>query len=123
MSGSGFVCLAMLLLVAPSALAESIFRCVEKNGEVVIRNFPCSAESTSTEFTGSAATAADAGNSKAKPSAPPQQLRAGMSKSEVRAILGNPKEVFQEEGVDGRVDTWSYGSRTLQFDAGGKLIQ
>ena len=44
-----------------------------------------------------------------------------MTASEVRAILGAPTEITQEEVVDGRVQTWSYGSRSLQFDPSGRL--
>jgi outer membrane protein assembly factor BamE (lipoprotein component of BamABCDE complex) len=121
MSGSGCVFLAMLL-VAPSASAESIFRCVEKSGEVVIRNFPCSPDSVSTEF--KASTQTDVPNPKPGSAAAQRELRAGMSQSEVRAILGNPTNVTQEERADGNAYTWWYGgSRTVQFDVKGHLVK
>ena len=123
MSGSVYVgVLVATVLVVPPAFAESIFRCLEKNGEVVIRNFPCSSDSVSTELTTSART--DAQNSEPGLAAAQRELRAGMSKSEVRAILGNPTNVMHEEGADGNVYTWSYGgSRTVQFDATGHLVK
>ena len=119
---SRYLLLLALLLVAPSALAESIFRCVEKSGGVVIRNFPCSSDAVSTEITTSTQT--DAQNPKTGPATAQRELRAGMSQSEVRAILGNPTNVIQEEGADGNVYTWSYGgSQTVQFDAKGHLVK
>jgi hypothetical protein len=115
-----FTPLALLCVVWP-AHADSIFRCVEKNGEVVFRNFPCSPDAASTEF---AAPTATGSASKQGPASAQKELHPGMSQSEVRAILGSPKEITQEEGVDGRVDTWSYGdARTLQFDARGNLVK
>jgi hypothetical protein len=48
--------------------------------------------------------------------------RIGMTTKEVKAILGEPTEVTQEEVVQGRVETWSYGaSRSVQFDHSGRL--
>jgi hypothetical protein len=44
--------------------------------------------------------------------------RLGMTQTEVKAMWGEPTEITMEEVVQGRVDTWSYGSRSLQFDAG-----
>ena len=43
----------------------------------------------------------------------------GMSRAEVRAIWGEPREISQEEGVEGRVDKWSYdASRSAEFLSG-----
>ena len=48
--------------------------------------------------------------------------RIGMTTKEVRAIWGEPTEVTQEEVVQGRVETWSYGaSRSVEFDHSGRL--
>lgn len=42
----------------------------------------------------------------------------------MRAILGAPTPVTQEEVVDGKVATWSYGeSRSIRFNAQGKAAQ
>jgi hypothetical protein len=119
MSDSRYVFVLAMCLVAPSALADSIFTCTDKDGKVVLRDFPCPAESASKEMTGPATTEPR----RTGPGGSSQDLRPGMSKGEVRAILGNPTQVTQEEGVEGRVDTWSYGSQTLQFDATGHLIK
>jgi len=122
MSGSMRVFLAMLAL-APAAFADPIYVCKESDGKVVYRDFPCSPGAESTAF-GDPKTSYAKSTRSAK-SATDQQLRAGMSKNEVRSILGNPTQVTQEEGVDGRVDSWSYGegSEALQFDATGHLIK
>ncbi len=48
--------------------------------------------------------------------------RIGMTTKEVRAMWGEPTEITQEEVVQGRVQTWSYGaSRSVQFDHTGRL--
>jgi len=40
----------------------------------------------------------------------------------VRAILGSPTAIVQEEAVQGIEVTWIYGdSRVLQFDSAGRL--
>lgn len=109
--------------VAPAVRADPIYVCKGSDGKVVYRDFPCPPDAESTAF-GDSKTSEAKGIKPAKPAAE-QDLRAGMSKNEVRSILGNPTEITQEEGVDGRVDTWSYGagSKTLQFDAAGHLIK
>ena len=56
------------------------------------------------------------------PPATQGEPRIGMTTREVRAIWGEPTEVTQEEVVQGRVQTWSYGaSRSLQFDHSGRI--
>jgi hypothetical protein len=43
-----------------------------------------------------------------------------MTFQEVRARWGAPTDISQEEGVQGRIDTWSYGdARSVQFDSRG----
>jgi len=120
---SGSICvLLVMLIVAPAAFADSIYVCKAKDGNVVYRDFPCPPDAESTAFGDSKKS--DPIGAKTAVAAAERELRAGMSKSEVRAILGSPTEVTQEEGVDGRVDTWSYGgSRTVQFDAAGHLVK
>ena len=50
------------------------------------------------------------------------ELRTGMTAREVKATLGQPAEITDEEVVEGRVQTWSYpGAGSLQFDASGRL--
>lgn len=56
------------------------------------------------------------------PPAAQGEPRIGMTTKEVKAIWGEPTEVTQEEVVQGRVQTWSYGpSRSVQFDDTGRL--
>ena len=149
------------LLAAPLASAQTVFKCVEKDGAALYRNSPCPSESQSkvwlrTDSQNSNVPPARAsGGSPAIPEGPRAEApalpgaaahsiatrddlraetppapgatgaqgepRVGMTTSEVRAVLGAPTEVTQEEVVDGRVQTWSYGSRSLQFDTGGRL--
>jgi hypothetical protein len=128
MSGStrivvdALACLALTALV-PTAFADPIYVCKGRDGKVVYRDFACPEDSESTAY-GDSKTSDTKGVKPVKAGAD-QDLRPGMSKSEVRSILGNPSEITQEEGVEGRVDTWSYGagSKTLQFDAAGHLIK
>lgn len=114
---------APLLSLAPAAFADPIYVCKGSDGKVVYRDFACPEDAESTAY-GDSKTSDTKGGKPAKATSN-QDLRAGMSKNEVRNILGNPTEITQEEGVDGRVDTWSYGagSKTLQFDATGRLIK
>jgi outer membrane protein assembly factor BamE (lipoprotein component of BamABCDE complex) len=122
MSGPAFV-LLVLVVIAPAALADQIYVCKGSDGKVVYRDFACPPDTESTAF-GDSKTG-DTKNAKSATPASQQEVRAGMSKNEVRSILGNPTEITQEEGVDGRVDTWTYGagSKTLQFDATGHLVK
>jgi hypothetical protein len=53
----------------------------------------------------------------------PTERAEGMTQQQVRAILGEPTAVTQEEVVDGRQTTWNYGDRVLQFDTSGRLIK
>ncbi len=52
----------------------------------------------------------------------PSEPTLGMTKQQVKAILGEPTAITQEEVVQGNVVTWTYGdSRVLQFDTSGRL--
>jgi hypothetical protein len=54
----------------------------------------------------------------------PTEPALGMTQQQVRAILGEPTAITQEEVVQGKETTWSYGdSRVLQFDASGVLTK
>jgi len=133
-----------MLFVAPLASAETIFKCAGKNGTVLYRNFPCPPESESkvwvrTDAQDPRTVPSPAGNPVATQSAPRIETptapsvassplaaqgepRIGMTTKEVKAIWGEPTEVSQEEVVQGRVQTWSYGpSRSVQFDHTGRL--
>lgn len=166
MSKSACILLSMLL-VAPLASAETIFKCAGKDGKDLFRNSPCPSESdskvwvrTDAQYTTTPPTPSPAANSPATraeprvetPTAPgpagnplatqdepriekttaPSSAsaplvtqgvpRIGMTAKEVRALWGEPTEVTQEEVVQGRVETWSYGaSGSIQFDHTGRL--
>ena len=159
--------LLSMLFVAPSASAETIFKCAGKNGTVLYRNFPCPSESESKVWVrtdaqdpktptapspaGDSLTIRDeprtenptapsptgnpvatqseprietptAPSAASSPLAAQGEPRIGMTTKEVKAIWGEPTEVTQEEVVQGRVQTWSYGpSRSVQFDHTGRL--
>jgi hypothetical protein len=52
----------------------------------------------------------------------PSEPEMGMTPRQVQAILGEPTAITQEEVVQGKVVTWSYGdSRVVQFDTTGRL--
>ena len=52
----------------------------------------------------------------------PTEPAVGMTQKQVRAILGSPTAIVQEEAVQGIEVTWIYGdSRVLQFDSAGRL--
>ena len=52
----------------------------------------------------------------------PSEPALGMTQKQVRAILGGPTAITQEEASEGIEMTWIYSdSRVLQFDAAGRL--
>jgi len=117
----------LTVLFAPSAAAE-IFKCVAKDGSgaPLLQNFPCSIDSLGLPSNPSAAKPAPAAETAkpiTQPTAAPAQTadalepRIGMSGDEVRALLGDPESVEEDEPVSGRVSTWHYADgRTLQLD-------
>lgn len=143
----------LALFVVPLAQAQTIFKCVGRNGPDRYQNFPCPPESqskvlvrdpgprdTNVQPAPSATREPPASRDDrgvdapalpvaAAPAVAPEEppamqgeLRAGMTAKEVRATWGRPAEIVDEEVVEGRVQTWSYpGSRSLQFDASGRL--
>jgi len=124
----GFVRVVLLFSLISPAAADSIYLCKADDGSAVYRDFPCPPDWNSTVVAepgkNDGKGAAQTRGAGQAPASAPRELQAGMSKAEVREILGNPSQITQEEGVDGRVDTWQYGkSETLQFDAGGHLVK
>jgi hypothetical protein len=123
------------VLVTPLASAQSmIFKCVGKNGIEAYTNSPCPPKSGSRVWiqdanAKNAQDPIDPTKRSAAPSATSNSIavqfepRAGLTSNEAKARWGEPTEVTQEEGVQGRVDTWSYGSRSVQFDSRGRVIQ
>lgn len=138
----GFV---VVCLCIASAHADTIFECTGKDGRHVLQNMPCDADSdgrvsdtgdargasvatdSAPPSTGvaNAAAAANAAASLAGSDAAanlPSEPELGMTQQQVRAILGAPTAITQEEASQGIEMTWIYGdSRVMQFDASGRL--
>ena len=129
--------LASLLLITPLASAE-IFKCALKDGVVRLQNFPFPIDwpdstppSSATASTAPTPPANDPTQDKKKPvsadSRSAAQLAAsdapkvGMTADEVRAVWGEPSDIYWDELVDGRREVWSFaGSRSVQFDVKGR---
>ena len=133
--------LVLPFCAAPPASAE-IFKCVAKDATALYQNFPCDMDSLGSlpsnppvAKTASNAPAAKtpstlgaAGQDKSK-TAPINtasivkatytgEPQIGMSSDEVRALLGEPDDVLEDEpGNGGRVSNWRYADgRIVQFD-------
>ena len=117
---------------APPASAE-IFKCVAKDATALYQNFPCEFDSIGwVPLNPQAAktTLMSPAASQAKPKAAPvnvasivkstytAELRIGMSSDEVRALLGEPEEMVNDEPAEGGpVSIWRYADgRSVQFD-------
>jgi hypothetical protein len=123
---------------APPACAE-IFKCVAKDATALYQNFPCEFDSIGwVPLNPQAArtTLMSPAASQAKPKATPVnvaspvtvastakstytgELRVGMSSDEVRALLGEPEEMVDDEPAEGgRTSVWRYADgRSVQFD-------
>ena len=129
-----FVALIVLsaFLAAP-AVAGEIFKCVATDGGPLYQNFPCYLDSIgslasnpSVAKTPSTPGAAGQEKPKAQPvnvastvkSAYTGELSIGMTSDEVRALLGEPEEMVDDEPAEGgRVSHWRYADgRSVQFD-------
>ena len=118
-------------LAAPPAVAE-VFKCVAKDGSPLYQNFPCHIDSLGLPSNPPAAKAPSANGASVQeksrdgPVSVASTARAtyasdpriGMTADEVRALLGEPENVEEDEpGSGGRVSTWRYtDGRTVQFN-------
>jgi hypothetical protein len=122
------VFVAMVCCAAPTAAAE-IFKCATRDGTPLYQNFPCGIDSIGSVATDAPVAATDPKLTKAKASLPadaprrkpsaatPVEIRVGMSADEVRALLGDPADVLEDEPASGRVSSWRYADgRSVQFD-------
>src|SRR5262249_19621068 len=129
--------LVFLMLIASQASAGEIFKCVAKDGGPLYQNFPCNIDSlgwlpwdplVAKTPSMPGASAADK-SAAAPPKAAPVNMastvkptyaepRIGMTKEEVRALLGEPEEMIDDEPAEGgRVSLWRYADgRSVQFD-------
>ncbi|HEY1461080.1 MAG TPA: DUF4124 domain-containing protein [Casimicrobiaceae bacterium] len=110
---------------APATAAE-IYKCVAKDGTALYQNFPCNIDSIGSEPTATKpnslpdASAAKS-NTPTKATSTAQsggEPRIGMTTDEVKALLGEPEEMVEDEpAIGGRVSNWRYADgRTVQFD-------
>ena len=124
--------LVLALCAAPPASAE-IFKCAGKNGTVLYQNFPCQFESLGwlpsnppsakatlppTDASQPKAKAAPVNVASTVKSATASEPGIGMTAEEVRALLGEPEEMVEDEPASGgRVSIWRYADgRSVQFD-------
>jgi len=116
-----------VLLAAPSASAD-IFKCVAKDGLPLYQNFPCHLDSLgslpSTSIVTNKAALNDQEGKLGAPQAANQKpthtgaLSVHMTSDEVRALLGEPEEMVEDEPAEGgRISIWRYADgRSVQFD-------
>lgn len=131
------VVVALLLpavLGVPVANAE-IFKCVAKDGSPLYQNFPCYMDSLGSPSSALAAKApSTAGNPEplvrfadveSTRSQRQGQLRVGMTSDDLRALLGEPREIVSDEPAEGgSVSLWRYADgRTVQLDHQHRVIQ
>lgn len=121
---------ALAACVALPASASQIVKCVGKDGVTTYQNFPCDQNAgwlPSSVPAGKAPAPPSATAHPDKPSAAasvkPTTLRPGMTADEVRALLGEPKEMVEDEPRSGRVFIWRYADgRIVQFDVKHRLL-
>jgi hypothetical protein len=137
------VAAVFLCLCAASAQGDTIYTCAGRNGGAVLQNMPCDSDSgvsvqmdvpsndaaipdrqqVQGAVSGVSGAAADTTGSGSDERANlPSEPEVGMTQQQVRAILGLPTAITQEEASQGLEITWIYGdSRVLQFDTSGRL--
>lgn len=146
LAARALVALAVLCgaLAAGPALAE-IFKCSAKGGMPLYQNFPCHVDSlgslpsqSTVNGTPAAAPAAaptpDRANARSAEhgAAMPAPLvkptaasgpQIGMTQDQVKAMLGDPDEMLEDEPRSGRVFIWRYGNReVVMFDVKRHVI-
>jgi hypothetical protein len=133
------------LLVAPPVAAE-IYKCATKDGMPRYQNFPCDIDSLGLKSNPSVASTPSnlpvatppsiPGASQEKPKTGPANAPStdksgnagepaiGMTEDEVKALLGEPEDVVEDEPRSGgRVSNWRYGDgRIVQFDSNRRVL-
>jgi hypothetical protein len=130
-----FALILPALCASPLASAE-IFKCVAKDGTALYQNFPCQFDSIGwkpTDPQAAMTTPIPADARRAKPKTAPanaastvksadaSEPRIGMTPDEVKAILGEPLEIVQDESIEG-IEIWRYVDRTVQFDRTNRVV-
>jgi hypothetical protein len=121
---------ALAACVALPATASEIVKCVGKDGAITYQNFPChqNAGWLPSSIPGGKSppaqvTTAHPDRSSAAAGDKATTLRPGMTADEVRALLGEPKEMVEDEPRGGRVFIWRYADgRVVQFDVKHRLL-
>ena len=129
----------IVYLSAAPAYGDTIYTCASRNGVPLLQNMPCdtgSEVSVQKDMREAKSVPLPPGGAQAAARAPtdtaaahsdelanlPSEPALGMTKQQVRAILGAPTAITQEEASQGIEMTWIYGdSRALQFDTSGRL--
>jgi hypothetical protein len=119
---------ASSVLLAASPATADIFRCVAKDGLPLYQNFPCDLDSLGSLPSTSAATSkapvsdpqTKRGGAQAANQTSPQtgEVSVNMTSEDVRALLGEPVEMVEDEPAEGgRISIWRYADgRSVQFD-------
>ena len=124
-------------LCATAPASAEIFKCFAKDRTPVYQNFPCqfdSIDSVPSNLLAAKVAFVPSAASQAKPKATPVNValpvppadpgepRVGMAQDEVRALLGEPMEIVQNEPTEG-VETWRYVNRSVQFDPMQRVVE
>jgi hypothetical protein len=142
-NGRGHLFVALIIasaLSAAPASSDEIFKCVAKDGGPLYQNFPCYLDSPgwlpSSEPVAKAPPMAGVAVQE-KPKTVPisvastvnstsaREPRIGMTADEVRALLGEPVEMVEDEPASGgRVSNWRYADgRIVQFDNRHRVLK
>jgi hypothetical protein len=128
--------LAPALCGTAPASAE-IFKCFAKDKTPIYQNFPCqfdSIDSMPPNLQPAKVAFVPPAVTPAKPKAAPVNVAlpvkvpdpaepgVGMAKDEVKAILGEPLEIVQDEPTEG-IETWRYVNRSVQFDRNQRVVE
>jgi hypothetical protein len=114
-----------LAFLATSSVASEIFKCVAKDGTPLYQNFPCDIDSLgSLPSDPLKVPPVPAAAGQGQPKTAPVNVtlsgepRVGMTSDQVRALLGEPQEMIEDEpATGGRISTWRYADgRSVQFD-------
>lgn len=123
--------IALSAVWAAPAVAGEIFKCVAKDGIPLYQNFPCNIDSVGSAPSNPTASKTSPEKPKAESVAAvsaalakPAEISIGMTLDDVRAFMGEPEEMIEDEpGVGGRVMNWRYADGiAVQFDHKHRVV-